>query len=283
MRIFPIIPIWLMIIISLFLILLIILKVKKIKVLIRYIIIIILLFFINLRIMIPNGNLLNLENDLDVLFVIDNTISMNAEDYNGKTRIEGVKQDCKYIIEYLEGARFSLITFNNTSNIVTPYTKDIKITTEAIEIMDTLDELYAKGTNLDIPLEDMLSSLKNSKNKGDRMRIVFFISDGEITSDESLKSFKEVKSYIMDTSDYKYEKAISKIDENNLNKIAKDMKIDYINMNSQNNIYSKLEEIKKMSKSSLTSNDKSSYNDLYYIFVIPLFILLILIFKEYEK
>ena len=63
---------------------------------IRQILIVILLFVINLRIMIPSSDVKVQTNNFDVLFVIDETISMLAEDYNGNnTRYEGVKEDCK--------------------------------------------------------------------------------------------------------------------------------------------------------------------------------------------
>lgn len=301
MKIFPIIPIWIMIIICTALIIFIIKKNNKN---IIQIIIVILLFIINLRIMIPNNNSQVLTNNLDVLFVIDNTISMNAEDYNGNnTRLSAVKQDCKYIVEKLSGARFSVITFNNTAKIMTPYTKDTNITIETVDIIEPIDELYAKGSSLNTPLDTMVSSLKSSQKKENRIRILFFISDGEITDDSSLKSFSEVskyidngavmgygtnkggymktknkysesEDYIIDYTNYNYNKAISKIDENNLQKIAKDINVEYIHIERQVDINRKLDEIKRLTTSNIDSSDKSTYDDTYYIFVIPLLVLL---------
>ena len=301
MKIFPIIPIWIMIIICTALIIFIIKKNNKN---IIQIIIVILLFIINLRIMIPNNNSQVLTNNLDVLFVIDNTISMNAEDYNGNnTRLSAIKQDCKYIVEKLSGARFSVITFNNTAKIMTPYTKDTNITIETVDIIEPIDELYAKGSSLNTPLDTMVSSLKSSQKKENRIRILFFISDGEITDDSSLKSFSEVskyidngavmgygtnkggymktknkysesEDYIIDYTNYNYNKAISKIDENNLQKIAKDINVEYIHMERQVDINRKLDEIKRLTTSNIDSSDKSTYDDTYYIFVIPLLVLL---------
>ena len=76
MKLFPIIPIWIMLIICISLIIYIIIKKRDLL----QILIIILLFVINLRIMIPSNNSKTIKNDLDILFVIDNTISMNALD-----------------------------------------------------------------------------------------------------------------------------------------------------------------------------------------------------------
>lgn len=303
MKIFPIIPIWIMFIICLGLISFII---KYNKRNIAQIIMIILLFIINLRVMIPSNKSQSLSNNLDILFVIDNTISMNAEDYDGNnTRLSAVKQDCKFIIERFNGARFSLITFNNTAKVVTPFTKDTNITIEAIDIIQPIDELYAKGSSLNTPLNTMASSLESTQNEDDKIKILFFISDGEITDESSLDSFKEIskyvdngavlgygtqeggymkttskysetENYIMDYTNFNYTKAVSKIDESNLENISKDIGIDYINMEKQKNIESKLKEIQNMTNSNLESSDKSSYTDTYYLLVAPLLVLLII-------
>ena len=308
MKLFPIIPIWIMLIICISLIIYIIIKKRDLL----QILIIILLFIINLRIMIPSNNSKTIKNDLDILFVIDNTISMNALDYNGsKTRLSGVKEACNYIIDELNGSRFSVITFDNTSRIVTPYTYDTNITREAISIMTPINELYAKGSSIDVSLDSIMYSLKNSKKKNDNNRIIFFISDGENTSNNSIKSFKSISKYIsdgavlgygtkkggymkdeseyatneyiMDYTDTNFGKAISKIDEKNLKEIANDMDVDYIHITNSNNIKSKIKQIKNKTKSTLESNDKSSYDDIYYIFVIPLLILLFIEFDRFRR
>lgn len=310
MKIYPIIPIYLILCFIIPLIIFIILKSNK-KVL--DLTLILLLFIINLRIMIPTNNSKIISNDLDVLFVIDNTISMNAEDYNGtKTRLSGIKKDCKYIINRLNGARFSIITFNNNARIIIPYTKDINITKESIDIIEPINELYAKGSTLNTPLENILISLKSSEKKDNRIRILFFISDGEVTNDSELESYKEIKDhitngavlgygtssggymkstvenlynddYIVDYSGDNHGKALSKIDENNLKHIANDMNINYIKMDKQSNINSKIKEIENIITTNKESNDKSSYDDIYFIFIIPLLIILILEYKDIRR
>ena len=297
----PIIPIWLMLIICIILITIIITNKKKNWI---EIIIIILLFIANLRFMIPTEESKILSNDLDVLFVIDNTISMKAEDYKSKKeRLYGVKEDCKYIVKELNGARFSIITFNHKSRILTPFTTDANMTIEAIDVLDSVDEVYAKGSSLNTPLEDILITLKNAEKKDKRTRVIFYISDGEITDDSTLKSYKEIKkhvsngavlgygtekggymkstnkytttdSYIKDYSTYG--NAVSKLDEKNLKQIAKDINIDYIHMISQDKINNKIKDIKKVLTSKMDETTKISYNDIYYIFIIPILILLLI-------
>ena len=301
MIISPIIPIWLMVIICIGLIIF-ALTSKKINWI--EIIIIILMFIINLRFMIPSEESKFLSNDLDVLFVIDNTISMRAEDYSSsKTRLEGVKEDCKYIIRELNGARFSIITFNHKARIITPFTTDANMTIEAIDVLDTIDESYAKGSSLNTPIEEILITLKNAEKKEKRTRVIFFISDGEITDNSTLKSYKEINKHVsngavlgygttsggyMKTKD-KYTEtetylkdyssssgnALSIIDEKNLQQIANDINVDYIHMTSQDKIHNKIKEIKRVLTSQMDETTKMTYSDTYYIFVFPLLILLI--------
>lgn len=311
----PIIPIWIMIIVCVILIIVIL---KNKSNLIRRLVIIALLFIINLRIMIPSSKGEGFTNNIDVLFVIDNTISMIAEDYNkNKPRFDGVKEDCKYIIDELAGAKFSVITFNDTSQILIPYTRDVNMVVDTIEMIKVTDSYYARGSDINIALDDMSKILKSSKEG--RTSIVFFISDGEITNDKKLKSFSNVKKYIdngavlgygtqdggymknksiyydeefdkeyiedkTDMSVYPYPKAVSKIDEDNLKQISNDMKIDYINMSKQSNIKSKIKEIKKEIFNAKDIEDLNNGSiDIYFIFSFVLLLLLIFEFINYKK
>lgn len=308
----PIIPVWIMI---LFLFLFWMCRSNDKKKFIRQVIIVVLVFLINLRPMYKKESAEVFTTELDVMFVIDTTISMIAEDYNGTdTRLSAVKNDCKYIMEELNGARFSIVTFDDTSKILIPFTMDNDIIGETLDILNVSNYVYAKGTSLNKPITNMESQLLASSKNDNRARIVFFISDGEITSDEKLDLsgysdlkdyisdgavlgygtssggymyvkdlYKEEYSYLEDTSSYPYVKAVSVIDEDNLNDIADSLEIDYINMNNQSNIDSKLATIKEGVEYTVNEVDISSYEDIYYIFVIPLLGLLIYEFIVFRK
>lgn len=304
MRFFPIIPIWLMLIICVLLIIF-------CKRSITNILIIVLLFIINLRIMIPSNKSDVLVNDLDVVFVIDNTISMIAEDHNGR-RLDAVKEDCKYIIENLNGANFSVISFDNKAKILVPFTNDINIVTSSIEALNPIDETYAKGSTLNVSLDTMHEFL--SSNKNDRAKILFLISDGEITNDSKLTSFSKMNSLVNDgavlgygtkkggkmlitdryTGETEYLSyydrdthqrvdALSVIDEGNLKKIARDINIDYIHVEKQKDLEKKIKSIKSGIKASLASSDKSTYDDIYYFFVVILIGLLVFELNKYRR
>lgn len=283
---------------------------------IRQCLIVILLFLINLRIMYPKSGAEVMTNELDVLFVIDTTISMIAEDYNGETpRLEAVKADCKYIMEKLPGSKFSIITFDDNSKVMAPYTYDLDIIGETLDIINVSNYQFARGTSLNKPVDNMLNQLISSSEKSNRARIVFFISDGENTNNDStintssyslLKKYisdgavlgygtsdggkmyvKDIYSdkyiYLEDTSSYPYKDAVSVIDEDNLKEIGESMGLDYINMNNRDNIDGKIDSILNGVKYKATKVDYSSYEDTYFIFVVPLLGLLAYEFIVFKR
>ena len=300
----PIIPIWLIIpILGAFLVYSII-TTRKLKLIIR-ILMVILLFVINLRIKIADGEVLVMKNNLDVIFVVDTTLSMDALDYNGNgKRMDAVKKDLEYVIDELAGASFSVISFDSIAMTKMPLTRDSNSVLSAIKTLKTPDSLYAKGSTITIFKENLEKVLESSSKREDRRRIVFIVTDGENTTDEKLDSLSDLKQlvdngavlgygttkgglmkvetytgsghweYLQDRSDYPYKDARSVIDETNLKKMANDLGLDYIHMEKQSNIKSKIKEILKMRD----FNDQEmeySYQDIYYYFspiLIALFI-----------
>lgn len=308
MRINPIIPVWLMAIIC---VVFLILKRKGIFNYIRQILIILLIFIINLRPMIKNDDVQNVVIDVDVTFVIDNTISMLAEDYDGKgRRIDAVKADCQYIMEQFPGASFSVISFGNTMSRMIPFTIDTNIVIQAIDTLEGQPTLYATGTSLNLILDHMDAFLESNRES---YKVVFFISDGEITDDEKVKAHSNLNQYVdggavlgygteeggrmqaysftgIDVPEYVYdsdfELAVSKIDEDNLERIAKDFGVNYVHMTKQSAIDSQIAAIQKdIEESSYESDIEESegYTDIYYFFAIPLAVLLIIDFIYYRR
>lgn len=308
----PIIPIWLMAIIC---IALVICKRKGKFAYIRQIIMIILLFMINLRMMIPTDVEVSTKRiDANVFFVIDNTISMAANDCaDGTTRMDALKADCNNITGSLSGARFSLITFANISKLVFPLTESTSFVNSCIKGIGVTDELYAKGSSMNICKDMLVELVKAAHEKNTGKVIVFFISDGEITNGDTLDSFKEAAKYIdggavlgygtskggnmyikdyfsddlvaiEDKSEYPYKKAVSKIDEENLKSIAKDVDIEYINMTTENKLDTVIDNIKK-DTASLGDEDSrlDGYKDIYFIFMIPLVGMLVYEFINWKR
>ena len=311
MKLNPIIPIWVM---SLICVLFLLLGRKGKFNYIRQVIIVILLFAINLRPMVEDDNVPTVQQNVDVLFVIDDTISMLAEDYDGSgRRIDAVKEDCKYIADNLPTASFSVVTFGNITDKAIPYTTDINLFTQVVNSLSGQTKIYAKGTSFNETLEFVKKDLDNDR---DNYQIVFFISDGEITNSETLKSYPDLNKYIdngavlgygttaggpmkavsysgddnepeyLYTYDASYNKvkAISKIDENNLKSIANDMGVNYVHMTKQAYLNDTLEAIKKdIEDLEYGKESKKGYRDIYYYFAIPLCVLLVFDFVYYRR
>lgn len=240
--------------------------------------------------------------NLDVLFIVDNTISMWAQDYNGKKeRMTGVTKDVNYIIDELAGSNFGLVTFDDTAHVLAPFTQDLQYIRDLLDTFESPDSYYAKGSDLSIAYQDIESLLLSSNRKENRKTIVFFISDGEITNGKELKDYSELAQYVdagavlgygsesggkMKNNygnhyiyDYSTHKdAVSKIDEANLKKIAEGLGVEYMNMNNGNSsLMGSVELIKESSKTIIESGDGAEVKkDIYFFFAYPLMLMVLI-------
>ena len=237
--------------------------------------------------------------NLDVLFVVDSTISMWAQDYNGNhPRMEGVKKDVDHILGELAGSNFGLVTFDDTSHVLSPFTQDIKYIEDLFDIIAVPEASYALGSNLSVPYADVKALLESSRKKENRKTIVFYISDGEVTNDKEVVSFAELAPLVdsgavlgygsleggrmRDGYNYIYDyashsDAISRIDEEALKKIADELEVQYLNLNGGNAALSGLIELIKQQSATIVEKSFGAerYIDTYYYFAIALTAMLI--------
>lgn len=278
--------------------------VTKVLLALRFLLVLFLVFMIDLRPMDKKYNAQVEMKNLDVLFVVDTTISMWAEDYGSKkeTRMDGVMADAEYIIDELQGSNFGLIRFDNNAQILCPFTQDHTCVRDAFSTIKAPDKDYAKGSSLNTSYDAMMELLDSSNNKKDRMTIVFFMSDGEITDGSKRQSFEEMKGlidagavmgygtqtggnmqvlknsfssskeYIVDPSTGKA--AVSKLDEEQLTGLGRDLDLEYIHMTDTSKIKYMVESIKNGSSLVTEKSDSISYEDTYFTYAIPLLILL---------
>ena len=275
---------------------------EKLFSLIRMTVIYVLAFIIGIRPVILETRYEFATKNLDVLFVVDNTISMWARDYNGKKeRMDGVIKDAEYIINELAGSNFGLVTFDDTAHVLSPFTQDMQYIRDLFDTFETPDSFYAKGSDLSIPYQDIDALLRSSFKKENRKTIVFFISDGEITNGTELKDYSDLAQYIDagavlgygsqeggkmknntgygNLYDYnKLQDAVSRIDEENLSRIASDLGLNYINMNSGNaGLKGSVELIKESARTVIETGDGAEVEkDIYYFFAIPLAIMMLM-------
>lgn len=318
-RINPILPIWLVATIC---VLLLFCKRKGVWPYIRQIILIVLIFLLNLRFQIPKeGVQIETEKvEAYILFVVDDTISMVANDYDGEnyyTRLEAAKSDCRYILDELQGCKSCIISFHNTAQQLTPITDDSNYTFGMINGIYPLSSLYGKGTSINVCRELVESNLKKLHERMDGKVIVFFITDGEMNKDDELESFAKCKKYIdggavlgygtekggemflKDQYSGEYEQVsyydwdtgyneitVSEYDPVNAKKIAKEMGVPLIHRESDRD-FEELEDLVDQIKEETLSNTENGvediYGDVYYIFAWPIALLLAFEFISYKR
>ncbi|MGI8647378.1 MAG: hypothetical protein DLM55_01125 [Acidimicrobiales bacterium] len=130
-------------------------------------------------------------SNLDVFFVVDATPSAAAEDYNGhQPRIAGIRRDIKAITASLAGARFTLITFANATEIRVPLTTDSAAVDTSTDLLDPSDALYSGGSGIDEPVASVTKQLAQAQaEQPKRTRMVIYLGDGEQTVNRAVGSF----------------------------------------------------------------------------------------------
>ena len=313
MSINPFIPIPIMVIICAGLI---VMKRRGVWNFIRQIMIAVLLFMVNLRILIPSDHVENYSNNVKILFVVDNTISMLAEDYNGsERRMDGVRRNISDIMDNFEGARYALISFNDINgNVLVPYTTDKKNVIQAANSLEGRSKIYASGTSFNkvyTTLKDYLEGtfrVREEETQDSSIQLVFFISDGENNTKDTIKSFDSLAQHIdggcvlgygttaggiMRVKEYSsseqpevltyYENgkkmtALSKIDEKNLKKLAGELGISYSHITRDEDVWSVVDSIKdKIDSGEMTASATEGMGSIetYYIFAAGLFVFLL--------
>lgn len=129
------------------------------------------------------GSAPTITTSADVLFAVDTTTSISAEDYDGTSpRLDGVRADITEIAAEFAGGRFSLITFDATATVELPWTTDAAALDAAVRVLRPELSYYSAGTRLDVPVEAIGDALDRSASDDEgRQRILVVFSDGEQT------------------------------------------------------------------------------------------------------
>lgn len=318
----PIIPVWIM---AFFCIVMLLLKRKGAKNFIRQILVVILLFVINLRPMIPGDGIKQVETkNIDILFVVDNTLSMLARDYRNEdgmviTRHEAIANDIDKVMRSFSGASFALITFDNDSQVAVPYTNDMNTIRNYLLSLTPPASTYADGTSMNNALRTMDTYLDNER---ETIKIVFYITDGELTGNSSRNI--RVNSSLVENIDLgvvlgygteeggtmvyenwfggsdtimyydengDYGEALSKIDEDTLEEVAEELGISYVYADPDSDSYIEgivnefddaIDEGMNI-ETTITEKTGYIYEDTYYIFCIPLLVILVIDFIAYNR
>lgn len=275
---------------------------------IRQIIIILLLFTVNLRIKIPNYNakVTVVELKANVVFLIDDTLSMLANDCEGgQKRLDMVKKDCAHIIEKLMGSDFSVISFSNSAVLLCPFNDDVLFVNSIVNSIYPPNQYSAEGTNLAVGKDQALAQLKNARERGG-YTVFFYISDGEDNKNTKEYGFEELAQYIdagavlgygtekggemyvdLYYSDvpepittYSYGtgtvNAVSKMDPANLQKIANQLGISYNAMPGYGSLDRMLDDVIANVETGVSEKVGIGYDETYYYFAIALLVMLVL-------
>ena len=304
----PIIPFHTAILYGIILILIVLFNKRNV---ILRILIVLLMIIISQRPMLKNRDDKVYNMDLDVIFVIDNTVSMNAIDVNGRSRLDALKSDCKHIIDRFLGANFAIITYANNAQIKYPFTSDVAIIEDIIDRMKIIDPNYAKGSALDLPYDYMKMLLESSRSKDKHRTLVFFMGDGELTVAEAFNTdvskYQNLKDmidaggvlgygtpeggnikvtdsivknnlvnnegFLLNAKDGSI--AVSRINEHNLNVLASNLGLDYYHMTDFSVLAEKINKIKDEANENDEGKEKLD-KDIYYYFSGALLILLLI-------
>lgn len=135
-------------------------------------------------------------------------------------------------------------------------------------------------------IKDYLSRVKSNINIYTNKKTLRLL-DGTYKSIYKGKSldFDDLREYVEDNTQntYPHPKAISKIDEENLKQIAKDLGIEYVNMQKTSNVDKILKKISRDISRDTQTFDVNTCNDTYYIFAIMLIMVLFFELINYKR
>ena len=133
---------------------------------------------------------------LEVYIAVDTTSSMAAEDWGtagGAQRLEGVKADIAAVADALQGASFSLVTFDGDAVQRVPLTSDASALVSAGDVLTQEITAYSQGSSVDEPVELLAEILGAAADQDPRQeRVLFYLGDGEQTAATEPGSFKSL-------------------------------------------------------------------------------------------
>jgi len=160
---------------------------------------VLLLIVIALRPTIPtDGQGPKASGGLEVYIVVDTTSSMGAEDWaDSLTRLDGVKADIEGLVGELQGAQFSLVTFDAVSVQRVPLTTDSSAMISAVSVLKQEITTYSRGSSIDAAVSDLNELLLDARDHNpEQRRVLFYVGDGEQTADRPPGSFEPLAPYL---------------------------------------------------------------------------------------
>ena len=244
------------------------------------------------------------EGGLEVYIAVDTTSSMAAEDWAGdRPRLDGVKADIRSIATTLQGASFSLVTFDGAVTQRVPLTTDATALVSAGDVLTQEITAYSRGSSVDEAVPVLADLLGEAAAENPRQRrVLFYLGDGEQTSGLTPGSFESLAPllaggavlgygtaeggrmrvfdggftdpsapavYIQDYASGEPVDAVSRIDEPQLARIATELGVAYTHRSADSSIDPVLSAF-DVGDVSTTEGARGVRTELYWIPAIPL-------------
>ncbi|MDR0595074.1 MAG: VWA domain-containing protein [Bifidobacteriaceae bacterium] len=129
--------------------------------------------------------------DADVLVLVDTSPSAAAEDWDGSApRLDGVKSDLAALASHYAGSHIAIMTFDSSARLLMPLSTDPGAALAAAETLTPLPAWRASGSSISAALPLLLSTLERlAEEHPERARLVYYLGDGEQTTDEPVEDF----------------------------------------------------------------------------------------------
>jgi len=226
---------------------------------------------------------------VDLIFAVDVSVSMNAEDVK-PTRLEKAKFEISQVIKKLKGDRVGIIVFAGSAHYFLPLTGDYEAARLFLDAIET-DMIKTQGTALNAALKTSISTFPDESEK---YKVLVLVTDGEDHEGKAIEiSEKAAKTGIVINAigvgsvtgslipisndgvidEYKRNKkgelVTTTLNEQVLRDIADAGNGIYIRIDNQNNDDKKLiDVVNNMEKKTFESLEYAEYEDRYQIFAI---------------
>ena len=235
---------------------------------------------------------------VDIIIALDVSLSMRAEDIS-PNRLEKAKHEISKFIDLLQGDRIGLIAFAGISHVQCPLTLDYSAAKLFLRMMDT-GLIPVQGTNI---ADAIRQAMKAFNQKDRKHKVLVLITDGEEHREDAIEEAKKaadegiiiytiglgspdgVPIPIYDRNGnrkgFKKDRSgnviTTKLDVTALQKIAftTDGKY-YIATSGENELNNIYDEINKLEKKELSSQQFSQYESRFQFFIIIGLILLLI-------
>ncbi len=124
---------------------------------------------------------LKLTSNVELVFAVDRTGSMAAEDGpGGEPRLDAVRRDIVSILESTVGARYAVVTWDASARVELPFTTDASAVEAFADVLHQEITEFSAGSLAERPvkvLHDLLESA--AEQRPENVRYLIVISDGE--------------------------------------------------------------------------------------------------------